>query len=78
MLPAPTPLPATPRLLYGAVSIHAADTAAAHHSPFKGDTSMATMTDSRRKKIQARQRKRENAEKRAAKAAKRERNAKKS
>jgi hypothetical protein len=38
---------------------------------------MATMTDSRRKKIQARQRKRENAEKRAAKIAKRERNAKK-
>jgi hypothetical protein len=43
--------------------------------PSNGDTAMATMTDSRRKKIQARQRKRENAEKRAAKAAKRERNA---
>ena len=67
------PLPATPRLLYGAVSIHAAAP-----PPPNGDTAMATMTDSRRKKIQARQRKRENAEKRAAKAAKRERNAKKS
>ena len=68
----PLPLPATPRLLYGAGLKHAADTAATH-----GETAMATMTDSRRKKIQARQRKRENAEKRAAKAAKRERNAKK-
>jgi hypothetical protein len=38
---------------------------------------MPTMSDSRRKKIQARQRKRENAEKRLAKIAKRERNAKK-
>lgn len=37
---------------------------------------MPKMTDSRRKKIQATQRKRENAEKRAAKTAKRERNAK--
>jgi hypothetical protein len=45
--------------------------------PPKGEPTMATMTDSRRKKIQARQRKRENAEKRAAKIAKRERNAKK-
>jgi hypothetical protein len=36
---------------------------------------MPKMSDSRRKKIQAKQRKRENAEKRAAKAAKRERNA---
>jgi hypothetical protein len=34
------------------------------------------MSDSRRKKIQAKQRKRENAEKRAAKIAKRERNGK--
>jgi hypothetical protein len=36
---------------------------------------MPTMTDSRRKKIQARQRKAENARKRVAKIAKRERNA---
>jgi len=36
---------------------------------------MPTMTDLRRKKIQARQRKAENAKKRAAKVAKRERNA---
>ncbi len=35
---------------------------------------MPTMTDSRRKKIQAKQRKAENAKKRAAKVAKRERN----
>ena len=37
---------------------------------------MPTMTDLRRKKIQAKQRKRGNAKKRAAKIAKRERNAK--
>lgn len=37
---------------------------------------MPTMSDSRRKKIQARQRKAENAKKRVAKVAKRERNAK--
>jgi hypothetical protein len=37
---------------------------------------MPTLTDSRRKKIQARQRKEENAKKRAAKIAKRERNGK--
>jgi hypothetical protein len=37
---------------------------------------MPTLSDSRRKKIQARQRKAENARKRAAKIAKRERNAK--
>ncbi len=36
---------------------------------------MPTMTDLRRKKIQAKQRKAENAKKRTAKAAKRERNA---
>jgi hypothetical protein len=36
---------------------------------------MPTMSDTRRKKIQARQRKAENARKRVAKAAKRERNA---
>jgi hypothetical protein len=37
---------------------------------------MPTLSDSRRKKIQARQRKAENAKKRAAKIAKRERNGK--
>jgi len=37
---------------------------------------MPMLSDSRRKKIQAKQRKRENAQKRAAKIAKRERNAK--
>jgi hypothetical protein len=37
---------------------------------------MATLSDSRRKKIQAKQRKAENARNRAAKIAKRERNAK--
>jgi hypothetical protein len=37
---------------------------------------MPTLSDSRRKKIQARQRKAQNARKRAAKLAKRERNAK--
>jgi len=37
---------------------------------------MATLSDSRRKKIQARQRKTDNAKKRAAKIAKKERNAK--
>ena len=37
---------------------------------------MPTMSDSRRRKIQARQRKADNARKRAAKIAKRERNAK--
>jgi hypothetical protein len=41
-----------------------------------GRTTMPTMSDNRRKKIQARQRKAENAEKRAAKIAKKERNAK--
>jgi hypothetical protein len=38
---------------------------------------MPTMSDQRRKRIQAKQRKAQNAEKRIAKAAKRERNAKK-
>ncbi len=38
---------------------------------------MSTMSDGKRKKIQARQRKMENANKRAAKIAKKERNAKK-
>jgi hypothetical protein len=46
------------------------------HQPPNGETSMPKMSDARRKSIQAKQRKAENARKRTAKIAKRARNAK--